>query len=776
MKNFKKLFTLILIALFAFTFVGCTKNNPDPDDPDIPVTPVEISLELSANTITKGETVNATVTVTNATDKTYTFSVSDETLVKIENNKVSVIADITIDKIVSITVKSNEDSRATATKTLVVKAPYIEGQVGELTSEMLKELGNDSITVTGVVKDIYQDFKQTANSGEQEYGFEVQMSDGAWRGSWSLVGNEEDAVVDNYRRGTTDGLKDQYGNIGHGLERLYINKNNEVQSQLVKDYISVPAVWEAQHLWNHLGNLTITKFEYDVENNVYHYNYDKSNEDDLYLLTYLAYSLTPMLEDTLDELYLVVENGEIVKLLAQTEILYYGSDTVEDADALSYTTVEIVFSNIGSTVVPNPQAYEAPEYVEKLTAALTKMQNAKNYTFQAKDVQTYAPAGDGNDYQISAVASNGAVAKAMAHNPFISNKVVNNVSSVGVVGCFGQITEAAVLFAETGKYSYSMDDKLYHTEYSGYRQNNDNTYERFEYSTTEKTLVGKTKRTGSFFEVLPSFDLSPNIFELLSTSTMNGKTTYTFKLRETAVTRDVALEVSAYKYADDAEASVGNALTIVVDDQGNLISTTYPYSLISGTYMGYCTTTYKEVGTTKLDDDLFEGYIPRVLKTSWDEYIINDYSPTFSTKDQQSVAASVVFESIYGSSVSDVPSPVVFQNIFGDAMSGPWYDWKSIGTDADGNEINRGCVDINVTSDEYDENMQITNYEELMATMQEELGKLGFKLSPGNTDTSKPKNRYVCFIKGDVQIVVHNIGTRYLYITFYKTGDWTLNK
>ena len=63
-----------------------------------------------------------------------------------------------------------------------------------------------------------------------------------------------------------------------------------------------------------------------------------------------------------------------------------------------------------------------------------------------------------------------------------------------------------------------------------------------------------------------------------------------------------------------------------------------------------------------------------------------------------------------------------------------------------------------------------------MATMQEELGKLGFKLSPGNTDTSKPKNRYVCFIKGDVQIVVHNIGTRYLYITFYKTGDWTLNK
>ena len=87
----------------------------------------------------------------------------------------------------------------------------------------------------------------------------VKMSDGAWSGSWNVKGNSENAIVDNYRRGETDGIKDQYGNVGHALEKLIINKNNEVEARTVKDYMSVPAVWEGQHLWNHLANLNINK-------------------------------------------------------------------------------------------------------------------------------------------------------------------------------------------------------------------------------------------------------------------------------------------------------------------------------------------------------------------------------------------------------------------------------------------------------------------------------------------------------------------------------------
>ena len=56
----------------------------------------------------------------------------------------------------------------------------------------------------------------------------------------------------------------------------------------------------------------------------------------------------------------------------------------------------------------------------------------------------------------------------------------------------------------------------------------------------------------------------------------------------------------------------------------------------------------------------------------------------------------------------------------------------------------------------------------------------GFVLSVANTDTtggeSGKSNRYVCFVKGDIEIVIENNYTKYFWIYFYVTGDWTLNR
>lgn len=133
-----------------------------------------------------------------------------------------------------------------------------------------------------------------------------------------------------------------------------------------------------------LGNLQISKFTYDAEQEVYVYNINHENADDLYLMTYLSYSLTPMLSDTLDQLFLVVEDGKITKLLAQTEILYYGADKREDASAMSYTTIEVSFSNVGTTETKDPEPFEASANSEYLAQAIEKMQKADNYTFHAK--------------------------------------------------------------------------------------------------------------------------------------------------------------------------------------------------------------------------------------------------------------------------------------------------------------------------------------------------------------------------------------------------------
>ena len=741
----------------------------------------QITFEASTTVLEKGQTANLSVVITGLTETGYKWEISDETLFSITDDVITAIGDSTVDRVVTVTVVSTADPAIKASKTFIFVAPVIEGQVGDLTTEMLQELGNASITVTGTLTDYYQDFNYSANNSVTIYDMSVMMSDGAWAGSWHYRETPNIVLTDNYRRGNVDGLKDQYGNVGHSLDRLYIDKDNKVARSTVKDYISIPAIWEAQHLWNHLNNLSIKKFDYDAYNEVYNYVIDPENMDDLYLMTYLSYSLTPMLSDTLTSMYLVLEDGAISKLVAQTEPVYYGGTTamdgsIENPSAISYTKIEVSFSNIGTTVVPDPTPYEAPIYADKLSAALQNMKNAENYTFRAQDVTTFAPSTDSGDYVPESTSKRGLVKPTIS-----SNKVYDHVSPQGTVGTVGQITKDAVLFATTGKYTASSDGNDYHTTYTGYRQMTEEYYEEFAFSRDTMSLYGKKRVYGNFHNDLPAFDFSVNVFEFNGTDMSNtGTMLYRFTLRETSITREIAMQLSCYSYADDAEASSTRKLSIVVDENGNLVSSTYPYNISYGTYLGYCTTTYSNVGTTVLDDDLFDGYVERPVKTSWSDYMTKYYSPNYSTQNSYEEHTDVVLEAVYGESAKDMPAPSLFLEIFGDNINGPFYNWREKGTDADGNPINYGYLSINCQSTEYDENSQITNFEEIITELRKVFTEAGFTESVANTDLtggeSGRSNRYITFIKGDIQVVFENNFTKFFFIYFYKTGDWTLNR
>ena len=121
---------------------------------------VKISIEADKTTIDKDTSAVLTVTVSNATNKAYTYVCSSD-IVKIENDVVSLVKEITVDKIVTITVSSVEDPLVKASIAILVKAPVVEGRVGDLTSDMIKAIGNSSITVTGILTDYYQDFEQS---------------------------------------------------------------------------------------------------------------------------------------------------------------------------------------------------------------------------------------------------------------------------------------------------------------------------------------------------------------------------------------------------------------------------------------------------------------------------------------------------------------------------------------------------------------------------------------------------------------------------------------
>ena len=796
MKNsIIRLMSLILvIVMMVSSFASCVKKNPDgtgdnsqqgsgetenPSNNNTPVTPadiVKIEMSASASQIKKGDSVQVTARVTGAKNTKVTWSVSHPDVVSVdENGLVTMVGDINIDTIITVTATSVENSTVKATKTLIAKAPVVDGRVGELTSDMLVAIGNPSITVTGTVTDVYNDIATPANSSNEVYEFTVEMADGAWRGSWNHQGSKN-VIVNNYRRGDKDGIKDQNGNSGHEMLEMIIDKNNTVYAKSIKDYMSFPAVWESQHLWNHLSNLNVNKFTYDVENNVYKYNIDPENIDDMYLMTYFAFSLTPILgnEDTFMELYLYVEDGKITKLVAQTAVEMLGNDP-ENPDATQYTVISIDFSKVGTTVVPDPTPYEAAQYADKLEAAFEKMKDATNYTFYVVDNMNAMP--DTGDYDLYSV--NGA-ASVSTSNTVLSAPYQNGTSSVGTAGSIGYVTPEAIVISVTGKYSYTLDGQNYHTEYSGYKQNSDGTYDEFECDA--QGFYGTKKVSGNILDLMPDFDLSANIFKLtgMMINENTGKFEYTFALREASITRDVAMQLCAYSYADDAAATSSMLLSITVDDDGNLISIQFPYDL-SGVYGGSCKVSYKNVGTTTIAEGAFDNYRPRVPETAWSQYTLTDYYNLYTTLcknygcyDEATgtynhkghvATADVVLQSIFGESWTNVPSPEVLMKLFGDNISGPFYNWKEV------NGENHGYMSITTYSTEYDENAKITNYEELMQEVIDELAKYGFSLSAANTDMSGGEsgkaNRYVTLIhESGIKIVIENNHTKYLWIYF----------
>ncbi|MDE5547581.1 MAG: hypothetical protein K2J30_01085, partial [Clostridia bacterium] len=740
-----------------------------------------------------------TATVENS-DKGVTWSVSDPTMVRITDGGVVTIlnAPELVDKNVTVTATSVEDTNVTASKSLRVKAPKQEGSNGNLTAAMLEKIGNASITATGTVTDYYVDTKQSYNNSTNYYDSVVTMEDGKWSGSWGykpdMYTPATELMTDVYVRGEGE-VKDEAGRVGHAMERLYINKNNQVAKATEKNYVSIPVLWEENHLYNHLANLPLAAFTYNPDDlTKYTYEVEENSEDSLYLMTYLAYSLTPMLEDTIKTLVLTVEGGEITNIAMQTSASYSGATTdqqgnVVSYDSMSYTTVSLTLSDIGTTKVKEPTPYEAPENADKLTAALNNMKAAKSYTYQLEDVTTFAPSGDDDDYTYMSVNGGAASLAARVATPLASkapDTVVNNNSASGTVGTRGWVTEDAILIAKTTKYSYSMDDRVYRTEYSGYRQF-DGYYEEFEYNRDVKDssgnavggLKGVKRVEGNMMDAMPGFNFSANVFEFVGTRTVSGKHGYTFRLKETAITRDIAMEVSAYSYADSAKANSSASFEIVVDGEGHLISTKYPYSITMGTYLGYCTTNYMDINDTTINmETLFANYEERGAMATWNLYTMKYFrnSATEISKDEN---AQVAINSIFGNLADSVPAPTTFQKIFGDNMSGPFCD-DDTRKNANGDDVFYRWMSLTARSTEFDENSQVTNFNEIMEKADAAFAEAGLQKNLAKTDVSGGAtgryNRYLVYNNAQITIVIENNFTKNFWIYIYKTSDYNALK
>ncbi len=116
-KNQLSKFLLIALSLLLILGItGCDDNTG----------PVEIEMDLSAPTITSNEEVILSVIVTGAEDDSYFLSFSDESLIKVDDNKIITIAkDVNADKEVLITAIANADKTVSVSKILTVKAKIV---------------------------------------------------------------------------------------------------------------------------------------------------------------------------------------------------------------------------------------------------------------------------------------------------------------------------------------------------------------------------------------------------------------------------------------------------------------------------------------------------------------------------------------------------------------------------------------------------------------------------------------------------------------------------
>ncbi len=828
MKNYKKIVrpcvSFALVAAMALPLAACHRTDTPNGPVDPPPPPPTISIgDTETTVLALGDApIQLTVSVENSDSSEVVWESSNPRYLKVTNDGlVSVIEEPEIlDIFVTVKAKLKSDYSVVAERTFTVKAAKQSGQTGYLKADMLNALGNPSITVDGTLTDYYVNKNKPEDNSETNYSMTVQMEDGKWRGVWGGLDENGERIteIENvYERGVKDAT-DTNGVKGKELQSVYIDKNNQVTRKTETNYVSIPAVWEAQHYWNHLDKIPVADVKYDPAN-PYEYTYvtDESNINSQYLMTYLAFSLTPMLDETFQRVIIELTeepdaNGdyEIAGMRAQTYPQYTNptydkTGELTGWDAMSYSTLTFEFSNIGTTEVEEPTPYTATENMDKLKTALDKMKTATNYTFDAVNTTTSAPSTDEGDYDIQSASAASVKSAARATTTPPSDKYLGGksytsyysyTSGTGKVGTTGHVTADGIVLLRTFQYSGSMDGNNFRTEVTGYKPiisngGDDDYYEQFAYAsdavvipsdngTTNKygALKGTKSIRGKMTDKLPGFDFAPELFEFTGERTVNKKTVYSFKLRSTSATRDIAMEVSMDNYAESASASSSRGLTINVDKDGNLVSTEFPYSVTFGTYIGYVTTTYSKIGSTELRPDAFNEYVARGWRQSWDEYTMKYYKENASDNSSKEVNAGMAVRSIFGDNASSLPTPPDMMKMFGDDVSGPFYDDETK-TLADGSTKYIRYMSLTARTDRYDENSQISKetFDDIMRIATETFGAKGLTLDRALTDVTGGESGRGDFVlvysNSQITVVITNNHTKNFWIYFYNAGDYT---
>ncbi len=783
-----KVIVMMLIASVTLSMFACAGGGSNNNSGGTEDKPIEILLKSDKDVLRVGETAQLTVEVKNS-NKGYFIEATRPELVEIsDDDKLTITKNILTSRNIGITAYAREDVNVSYTINVMLRPKIEEGAVGELTSEMIEKIGNSNITATASVTDYYIDNVDSSNNYAAESKSIVKMNEDKWYGTCTSIEDGKEGVWDTALYGKGNEVMEtakmglnQYGvyevvgkESGYPVETYYVDKNNQIAKKTVTDNDSFPVLWNNQHYWNHLGELVVSNFKpiQNEDGSFYKYNIDPTEMDPeavdgLWLPTYLVYSLTANVADTFHSLTLYVNDGEISKIVGTTEYRYYiyggEATTAQEADYFEYTEIIIELSDIGSTVIPMPEVYEAGENNEVLKAAIENMQGLKNYTVHNVDSQTSAPSYNPDDYSTMSVTPTGATMA--GNNPFQGN------TSSGTLGKLIQVTEDAIFVEKTGKYSSGMDDNLYFHEYYGYKKIDANHYDYFEKASGLYYLEGLRNYAGDMHSVLPTFDFASELFRFAGNETDGS---YKFVLKELSASKAIGME-TVFEDGSYADFSARSALTIIVGTDGYIKQVTVPYN-ISDTYRGAYVVTYSNISTTAIGSTVFTGYENRIVPSTWADMSMKYYKadPLAPGGYDDNNNADEVIKQIFGKSSADLnliqPGEII--EIFGDEINGPFFDCD-IEKDENGNSYVASrmfAINLEIPTSALDENSNLmpdeffAYYEPLHDLL---LSKGFSRVSSDFTGGKSLRgDRVAIYEKGNVRIRFENNWTRFFRFYF----------
>lgn len=710
---------------------------------------------------------------------------------------------ITAATIVDITVTPVANYKRTVTMTITLKPETLAEMNEKLTAAMICELAGSNITVSGTFTDVYLSNRTT-------YDYTVKMDSvrdkdgnfvsGSWYGMWNQKGKDKSFLNIGYKLGDNDTVL-----------KSYIDKNNKVATELMKDDNGVAIKWSERHYWNCLEDLAehVKKFKYDNDLGAYYYEaehghleFDEENKifnyittDDEELLGSLSNSLTPVNMGFYD-LYIYLDADE--KRIDRIEANNYKNHVYEkdkDGNATDtvkgdyYTTATMYFSEIGTTIVEeNPAPYEFDKsntmtagIYDALSEAIDKAKTMENYAFKIGTINMDSPF-ESNEYTIG-VSTDKIEDEYDVYDGKIKPYYYKSTS--GDVGSLGIVTLDTILINKTIQYD-SVCNYFYHTNYRtdpyGYKQNTDGTYDVFDYNIDIKALKGRQKKTGNIHSFLPAFDVAPEIFEFCS---MTGNATdgfkYTFLLRDSSIISDVINEFYLKEYAKQIYIERTTKFFITVDESDKTIS-----SVRYGSSIGYYVI-YTNIGTASIPSSVLESYVARIIPQQWSDYTsVETYVPVGKYDDGRTeferayLNGQAVLEGLFGATRAvNVPAPGIFSTIFDDNVFGPWGSFQRKGIDEDGNEKICYSLSLVAYSDNVDENNIITDLEEKINNITQALTGLGFEIDSDNCEGEMHDSKYIIVFasaeKG-LQITIENNNSKNFWIKIYNYGEYNANE